>query len=154
MNGTVALLLFLLCACGAISANGGPPLPADYCHWQMENLAIRQPLCDLRGNAAKGRETVIDTAAGNCLACHRLPVPEEALHGTLGPPLLALASRKTEGQIRLHVVDQRVLNPESVMPGFYRDPRLANRVADEYWGKTFLNAQQIENVVAYLMTLK
>ena len=60
----------------------------------------------------------------------------------------------TAGQIRLHVVDQRHFNPETIMPGFYRDPRLANRVADAFFGKTFLSAQQVEDVVAYLETLR
>ncbi len=150
------LLLSLLCLCPWHAGQGQnpPPLPADYCHWQAERLAINSPLCGLDGDPVKGRALAINPAAGNCLACHQLPVPEHALHGTLGPPLFSLASRKTKGQIRLHLVNQRLLNPDSIMPGFYRNPRRANRVADEYWGKTLLSAQQIENVVAYLVTLK
>jgi len=60
----------------------------------------------------------------------------------------------TEPQIRLRVVDTRHVNPMSIMPGFYRDPRLINRPAKAYRGKTFLTAQQVEDVIAYLATLK
>ena len=130
------------------------PLPADYCQWQAEGDAIMAPLCGLKGDAARGRLIVIDSHGGNCLACHRMPIPEEPLHGTVGPPLDGVAARLSTGQLRLRVVDERRLNPASIMPGFYRDPRLANRVADKHWGKTFLNAQQVEDIVTYLETLK
>ena len=55
---------------------------------------------------------------------------------------------------RLRIVDEQQINPMTIIPGFYRDPARANRVADDYWGKTFLSAQQIEDLVAYLVTLK
>jgi sulfur-oxidizing protein SoxX len=129
-------------------------LPADYCNWEVQDFSIEQPLCDLRGDPEQGRLIVADSHGGNCLACHRLPIPEEPLHGTVGPPLDGLAGRMSTGQMRLHVVDQRQFNPLTIMPGFYRDPRLANRVADAFFGKTFLSAQQVEDVVAYLETLQ
>jgi sulfur-oxidizing protein SoxX len=130
------------------------PLPTDYCHWEIHNNAIEKALCGLEGDSIRGRELAVDTQAGNCLACHLLPIPEEPLHGTVGPPLFKLASRKTEAQIRAHVVDQRQFNPDTVMPGFYRDPRLYNRVADDHWNETLLTAQQVEDIVAYLTSLK
>lgn len=130
------------------------PLPADYCSWEIRDYAIEHPLCGLAGDPEQGRMIVVDSHGGNCLACHRMPIPEEPLHGTLGPPLDGLAGRMGAAQIRLHVVDQRQFNPMTIMPGFYRDPRLANRVADAFFGKTFLTAQQVEDVVAYLMTLQ
>lgn len=138
---------FLLAAESAVEAE-------KYCEWTQVNLSIDKALCGLKGNAERGREVVIDKHKGNCLACHMMPISEAPLHGTIGPPLYAIGSRLTEGQIRLRVVDELQINPDTVMPGFYRDPSLANRVADEYWGKTFLTAQQVEDVVAYLVTLK
>ena len=66
----------------------------------------------------------------------------------------AAATPRPAGQLRLRIVDERQLNPASIMPGFYRDPRLANRVASAFRGKTFMSAQQVEDVVAYLETLK
>ena len=115
---------------------------------------IREPLCGLQGDSRRGREVVADAHLGNCLACHQLPIPEEDFHGTLGPPLQNVAARYTESQLRMRIVDAQHTNPATIMPGFYADPRRANRVMDDYWGKTFLGAQQVEDVVAYLKTLK
>ena len=129
-------------------------LPSDYCHWEVSNFAIEKPLCGLKGDPQRGRKIVIDTHGGNCLACHIMPIPEEPLHGTVGPPLYGISMRLTEGQIRLRIVDEQQVNPATIMPGFYSDPRQANRVANEFWGKTFLSAQQVEDVVSYLLTIK
>lgn len=132
-----------------------PPASGDdYCHWNAKDFAIGAPLCGLRGEAARGRTLAADSHGGNCLACHRMPIPEEAFHGTIGPPLQGVGSRYSEAQLRLRVVDEQQVNPFTIMPGFYRDPSEANRVADAYWGKTFLSAQQVEDIVAYLVTLK
>mgnify|MGYP001812727648 FL=1 len=129
-------------------------LPAGYCGWTAEQFEIREPLCGLQGDARRGKEIAVDTHLGNCIACHQLPIPEQEFHGTLGPPLRHVAARYSEAQLRLRIVDQRQLNPATVMPGFYADPRRANRVMDLYWDKTILSAQQVEDVVAYLRTLK
>ena len=139
---------------GLLLAGEEQSLPADYCSWEVQEYAIEQPLCGLQGAPERGRLVVADSHGGNCLACHGMPIPEEPLHGTVGPPLDGLAGRMSTGQLRLHVVDQRQFNPQTIMPGFYRDPRLANRVADAFFGKTFLSAQQVEDVVAYLETLR
>ena len=130
------------------------PVAEDYCDWQATGFAIEQPLCGLSGDVARGRELAADSHGGNCLACHRMPIPEESFHGTIGPPLDGVGSRYTEAQLRLRVVDEQQVNPFTIMPGFYRDPAQANRVADGFWGKTFLSAQQVEDIVAYLVTLK
>ena len=152
ISGTLAILTLFITV--TVVAEKLPPLPAGYCHWEMKNHSIDKPLCGFVGDSKRGRQLVADTRAGNCLTCHQMPVSEEPLHGTIGPPLFSLASRKTEAQIRAHVVDQRQFNPGSIMPGYYRDPRLSNRVADDYWGKTLLTAQQVEDIVAYLASLK
>jgi len=131
-----------------------PPLAADYCRWKAENFAIQEPLCGLKGDPQRGRALAADSHGGNCLACHRLPIPEEAFHGTVGPPLDGVGARYSEAQLRMRIVDEQQINPFTIMPGFYRDPRLANRVAADYWGKTFLSAQQVEDILAYLVTLK
>lgn len=135
-------------------ADEAPTTPAGYCAWEAENFAIAKPLCGLKGDPVRGRAIAVDTHGGNCLACHQMPIPEEAFHGTVGPPLTHVAARYNEAQLRLRVVDERSVNPSTIMPGFYRDPGLLNRVAEDYWGKTFLTAQQVEDVVAYLVTLK
>lgn len=138
----------------SLPAFAGPPIGDDFCAWEATGFAIEQPLCGLQGDPERGRALAADQDRGNCLACHRLPIPDESFHGTVGPPLDGIGARYTAGQIRLRVVDEQQVNPFSIMPGFYRDPMLANRVADDYWGKTMLNAQQIEDLVAYLVSLK
>lgn len=122
--------------------------------WSSEGFAIERPLGELRGDAERGRMIVIDRSKGNCLACHRMPIPEEEFHGTVGPSLIGVASRLNEGQLRLRVVDEKQLNPSTIMPGYYRDPDLFNQVLEAYAGRTVLSAQEVEDVVAYLLTLK
>jgi len=129
-------------------------LPENYCSWEVKDYAIEDPLCGLDGDALRGKQVVSDSHLGNCLACHQLPIPGIEAYGTIGPPLQGLASRLTEAQIRVRIVDTRNINPMSIMPGFYRDPRLINRPGKPYRGKTFLTAQQVEDVIAYLVTLK
>lgn len=139
--------LAALALCGAAGAD-------DYCDWKMVNYAIPEPLCGLAGDPVRGRALAADSHGGNCLACHAMPIPEAEFHGTVGPPLHGIGSRYSAAQIRLRVVDEQQVNPITIMPGFYRDPALQNRVADAYWGKTFLTAQQVEDLVAYLVALR
>lgn len=127
---------------------------APYFEWQVEDNAINESLGGLTGNAERGRTIAGDQSRGNCLACHELPIPEEEFFGNLGPSLTGIGSRQSVGTIRLHIVDQSRFNPETVMPGYYRLPQQLNRVAKELRGRTWLTAQEIEDVVAYLATLK
>ena len=89
---------------------------------------------------------------GLCLLCHSGPFPEERFQGNLAPDLRN-AARLTEGQIRQRIVDSRKVNPQSIMPAYYKSEGLA-RVAPAFRGKTILTAEQIEDIVAYLSTLK
>ncbi len=148
------LIVSVLVAGRALAQEALPPLPEDYCRWEREGLAIPQPLCGLQGDPERGRALALDPHGGNCIACHQVPAPEVPFQGTIGPPLSGVGSRYDVGELRLRVVDEQQVNPATIMPGFYRDPRLANRVADDYWGKTFLTAQQVEDIVAWLVTLK
>ena len=149
-------LTVMLLTCSLLSgmANGQEALPDDYCRWVIVDYAIEEPLCGLAGDAQRGREIVTDSNRGNCLACHELPISGVEAYGTIGPPLSGIAARLSVPMIRLRVVDTRSINPLSIMPGFYRDPRLINRPAEPYRGRTFLTAQQVEDVIAYLATLK
>ncbi len=88
-----------------------------------------------------------------CLLCHSGPYREERFQGTMAPDLKGAGARWNEGQLRLRIVDAAHLNPETIMPPYYRVDGL-NRVAPGFRGKTILTAEQIEDVVAYLMTLK
>lgn len=146
-------LLFLCAAVLSLSAALAQQ-PPTYYEWQVKDYAINEPLGGLTGDPQRGRAVAGNQSRGNCLACHVLPIPEEEFFGNLGPPLTGIGSRQSVGMIRLHVVDQSRFNPETVMPGYYRPPQQLNRVAKELQGRTWLTAQEIEDVVAYLATLK
>ena len=90
---------------------------------------------------------------GLCLLCHSGPFPEERFQGNLAPDLSGVGARFSEGQIRLRIVDSTKLNPQSIMPAYYKSEGLA-RVAPAFRGKTVLTPEQIEDIVAYLTTLK
>jgi sulfur-oxidizing protein SoxX len=137
-----------------ISTPALPEQPDEFCDWQVVEYAIPSPLCGLRGDALRGRALAADSHGGNCLACHQMPIPEAEFQGTVGPPLHGVGARYSAAQMRLRIVDEQQINPVTIMPGFYSDPSRANRVAGEYWRKTFLTAQQIEDLVVYLVSLK
>lgn len=150
----ILLLVLLAGSSLAVMAGGQAGLPDGYCRWEVVDYGIVEPLCGLAGDARRGSKIASDGSRGNCLACHQLPIPDVEAYGTIGPPLAGIASRLSVPMIRLRVVDTRNINPMSIMPGFYRDPRLINRPGEKYRGRTFLTAQQVEDVIAYLATLK
>jgi sulfur-oxidizing protein SoxX len=96
---------------------------------------------------------VLDPARGNCLICHPMPIAEAEFHGDVAPDLAGVGSRYSAGEIRLRVVDAKRLTPDGVMPAYHRAEGL-HRVLKEYRGKPILTRQEVEDVVAYLMTLK
>ena len=119
----------------------------------VDDAEIAKSLTGKPGDPKQGRVVAADRKLGNCLACHSLPMPEQQFHGATGPDLAGVGSRLTQGEIRLRVVDPKVVNPDTMMPAFYRVKGL-NRVMEDFAGKPILTAAQVEDVVAYLMTLK
>ena len=115
--------------------------------------AIPSSLTGAAGDPAAGRKIVLDRQVGLCLLCHSGPFPEERFQGDLAPSLAGVGARLSAGQIRLRIVDASRVNPQTIMPPYYRKEGLA-RVAPSHAGKTVLSAQQIEDVVAFLVTLK
>ena len=115
--------------------------------------AIPRPLAAQPGDAARGRAIVANRSVGLCLLCHSGPVPEERFQGNLAPSLAGAGARWSVGQLRLRVADAARLNADTIMPAYYRTTGL-QRVAKAFDGKTLLTAEQIEDVVAYLATLK
>jgi sulfur-oxidizing protein SoxX len=101
----------------------------------------------------RGRAAVLDPDRGDCTICHDMPLPNREFHGTLGPSLEGIALRRTSAELRLRIVDPKRLNPATAMPSYFTAEGL-HRVAPEYRGRTILTAQEIEDIVAYLMTLK
>jgi len=115
--------------------------------------AIPQSLTGAPGDAERGLKIVTNRQVGLCLLCHSGPYPGERFQGTMAPDLSGAGSRWNEGQLRLRIVDASRFNPDTIMPPYYRVDGL-NRVAPNFRGKPILTAEQIEDVVAYLMTLK
>lgn len=114
---------------------------------------VAASLTGVAGDAVNGRLIVANRQLGLCLLCHSGPIPEERFQGNLAPGLVGVGSRWSEGQLRLRMVDARRVNPQSIMPAYYRTDGLT-RVSAAAQGQPLLGAQQVEDVVAYLMTLK
>ncbi len=115
--------------------------------------SIPASLTGAKGDPARGRAIVANRQVGLCLLCHSGPFPEERFQGNLAPDLSGVGARFSEGEIRLRIVDSTKLNPQSIMPAYYKSDGLT-RVAPAFRGKTVLTAEQIEDIVAYLLTLK
>lgn len=115
--------------------------------------AVPAPLVEVGGDPARGRTVVTSRQRGLCLLCHTGPFPEERFQGDLAPSLDGVGSRLSEGQIRLRLIDSRRLDPGSIMPSYYRTDGL-ERVGAAWRGKPILSAEEIEDVVAFLATLR
>jgi L-cysteine S-thiosulfotransferase len=134
---------------GAITAASAQNLPVR----SMVGDAIPESLTGLSGDPAKGRAIVIDRQKGLCLLCHSGPFPEQRFQGDLAPDLRGVGFRLTEGQLRLRIVDSRKVNPATIMPPYHSVEGLT-RVGRTWQGKPVLGAAEVEDVVAYLTTLK
>ena len=142
-TATVALAMILAAQAQAASPKKAP----ERGYFDVSRMA---PLTDQPGDPANGRK--IAANKGLCLSCHVMPIPEEADHGDVGPEMAGIGSRLQPPELRMRIVDPKVLNPDTPMPSFYKKD--LNRVAKKWEGQTILTAQEVEDVVAYLSTLK
>jgi sulfur-oxidizing protein SoxX len=115
--------------------------------------AIPDSLTGRKGDPARGRAIVLNRQVGLCLLCHSGPFPEERFQGNMAPDLKGAGARWSEGELRLRMVDARKLNPQTIMPPYFVVDGM-NRVAPAFRGKPILTAEQIEDVVAFLATLR
>ena len=141
----VALLAAALASAGALAQEA----PG----YRIENGEIRNSLTGRPGDPAQGRRIVVDRQKGLCLLCHSGPFPEQRFQGDLAPSLAGIGSRMSAGALRLRMVDGRAVNPNTIMPPYFVSDGLA-RVAPAFRGKTILSAEEIEDVIAFLLTLK
>ena len=137
-----AALLALPCPSGA----------QDLRPYAITGDAIPQPLTTARGDATRGRALVVERTS-TCILCHNGPFPEQKFQGDLAPSLAGTGSRWSEGQLRLRLVDASSLNAATIMPSYYRVEGLT-RIAPAWRGRPILSAEQIEDIVAYLVTLR
>ena len=148
MKGGVvgALLVATLCCTGGRAEEALRP-------YTVVGDAIPASLTGAKGDPARGKEIVLNRQVGLCLLCHSGPFPEERFQGNMAPDLKGAGSRWSEGELRLRLVDARKLNPDTIMPPYYVVDGM-NRVSRSFRGKPILTAEQIEDVVAFLATLK
>lgn len=114
---------------------------------------IPAPLAASAGDAARGRGLLVARESANCVLCHALPDAAVRFSGNVGPSLAGIGARLTPAQLRLRIADITRLNPATVMPSYYRTAGL-DRVAAPYADRPILTAAEIEDVVAYLSTLR
>jgi sulfur-oxidizing protein SoxX len=115
--------------------------------------AVPDPLTGANGDAARGRAIVADRQVGLCLLCHSGPFPQERFQGNLAPDLAGAGLRWSEGQLRLRIIDASRFNPDTIMPPYYRVDDLTH-VAAPFRNRPILGAEQIEDVVAFLVSLR
>jgi len=114
---------------------------------------IPEPLAARAGDAARGRMLIAARESANCVLCHAVPDPAVRFHGDVGPSLAGVGARLSASQLRLRISDSLRLNPATVMPSYYRVEGL-DRVAAPYAGKPILTAQEVEDIVAYLASVR
>ena len=107
---------------------------------------------DLQGNIERGKKIFISRKV-NCLSCHQAPIIEEKFQGNFGPPLSGIGSRYNKEELRLRVIDSKSINPDSIMPSYFKNIKF-ERTPAEFLNKTILSAQEVEDLVEYLYSLK
>ena len=145
----LALATLLAAALLAMGARAGAEQLRPY---TVVGGAIPGSLTATRGDVARGRALIVERSS-TCILCHSGPFPEQAFQGDLAPNLAGSGSRWSEGQLRLRLVDAAQLNAATTMPSYYRVDGLT-RVGASWRGKPILSAEQIEDIVAYLVTLR
>ncbi len=148
MGGAVGAVLAVATLCCAVGSAEEALHP-----YTIAGDAIPASLTGAKGDPARGKAIVLNRQVGLCLLCHSGPFPEERFQGNMAPDLKGAGARWSEGELRLRLVDARKLNPDTIMPPYYVVDGMT-RVARNVRGKPILSAEQIEDVVAFLATLK
>ena len=120
---------------------------------QVDGEVIVDSLSGPPGDPTRGRLIVLSRQSGLCILCHSGPFPEERFQGNLAPDLSLSAAKLSEGQLRARIVDASRFNPNTIMPAYFRKDH-GSRIAPQFANKTILTAQEIEDVVAFLVSLK
>lgn len=152
MRGAEFLLAAIAAAGFGSAALAADVAPADV---KFDDMAVSEALTATPGDPAAGAKVFKDRGLGNCLACHANgSMEKELFHGTVGPAMDGVGSRWQPEQLRAIVADsKKVFGEQTVMPGFY-SLDVGEKVREDLVGKPILTPQQVEDVVAYLSTLK
>jgi sulfur-oxidizing protein SoxX len=153
MMKTIFYSIVGVVALGVTAAQSASVMVRDAGLVPYEIVSIPKSLTGVAGDAANGRKIAISRKKGNCLACHVMPIPEQQFHGETAPSLYGVGNRLNEGELRLQLVNSKVTNDSTMMPSFYRTFGY-ERPLKKFVGKPILTAQEVEDVVAYLKTLK
>ncbi|MGB0534636.1 MAG: sulfur oxidation c-type cytochrome SoxX [Paracoccaceae bacterium] len=144
-------LMTLVCMLAGSSAFAADVMPANVV---FNDGAISAALTAQAGDPAAGRKVFMNRKLGNCLACHaNEDMSDQSFHGEVGPALDGVADRWEAAELRGIVVNSKMMFEGTIMPAFYKDGGF-ERNLKKFQGKSILNAQQVEDVVAYLLTLK
>ena len=131
----------------AVSSNNSAYFVID-----KKNFLAKKLNANLTGNYKRGKK-IFSSRKVNCLSCHEVPIKEEKFHGNFGPPLYGVGAIYTKDEIRLRVINAKIINPESIMPAYF--VKIKNpRTPKNYLNKTILSAQEVEDLVEYLYSLK
>ena len=149
MKYSVVAAAFCVATAGVAQAEAVKPMSVSFTDGAVENSLSGQA-----GDAVEGRKVFMNRKLGNCLACHaNADMPEQPFHGEVGPPLDGVGERWTVAELRGIVANSKEMFPDTIMPSFYRDTGYT-RILEKFEGKSILSAQQVEAVVAYLLTLQ
>lgn len=149
-KAVVALAFGLGISSFAFAAQSPPPPDT----LKVVDQGVPRPLTDVPGNPVTGRSVFLDRKQGNCYACHTVSVlKDQPFPGKIGPRLDGIAKTLTAAQMRLIITNSKLMFPGTIMPAFYHLAGL-HRVPTRLQGKTILQPQQIEDVIAFLQTLK
>lgn len=129
-----------------------PGAPAQFHAMGLPDQTL-SPLTSELGDIERGRDVLIKADKGNCILCHAVPEPSVRFSGDIGPPLHGVGTRLSVAQIRFRIIDASRLNPDTVMPAYHRSENL-KRVAPQFQGLPILKPQEVEDLVAYLSSLK
>ncbi len=140
------ILIFNLTVNLCISENN------DYFQIDYTNLKAKKINKNLVGNISNGKK-VFSSRKVNCLSCHEAPIKEEKFQGDFGPSLIGIGMRYNKEEIRLRVIDSKLINPETIMPSYFKKINYA-RTPKNFLNKTILSAQEVEDIVEYLYSLK
>ena len=132
-------------------AAAADPAPDALVPYRVVADGIPEPLAS--GDAERGKALLAARDPANCVLCHAVPDASIPFAGNVGPPLAGVGARLSTAQLRLRVVDNIRVNSQTIMPSYYKVAGL-ERVANPFRGKPILTAPQVEDVVAYLGTLR